>query len=385
MRFKDYKTDCPTVPNELNSIYMAGADVGELEVEYVTDALRNGWYENKYYYCETLEKEFAAYHNRKYALMTPNCTTSIHLILAALGIEDGDEVIVPECTWIASVSPVKYQKATPVFCDIEKDSWCLDPESVINAITEKTKAIIAVDLFGNMPNMDALQKICDDHGLYLIEDAAEALGSSYKGIKAGKFGVASTFSFHNTKTMTTGEGGMLLLDDDELYEKCVKLRDHGRGPNTKPYYNDMVGFKYMPFNVQAALGLAQFHRVEELIRNKKAQYLFYKKNLSDLDLQFNHEPSHVFNSAWITAIVLGESYDIDKHEFMRSLNEIGVPTRPFFYPLTSIPAFDMEEEHINKNINAYQISSRGFNLPGAANLTEEQLKFVCDGIRSVLT
>ena len=236
---------------------MAGADVGELEIEYVTDALRNGWYENKYYYCETLQKEFAEYHNRKYALMTTSCTTSLHLILAALGIAPGDEVIVPECTWIASVSPVVQCGAKPIFCDIEEKNWCLDPESLKKSITNRTKAVIVVDLFGNMPQMDKIQKICDDNNLPLIEDAAEALGSIYKGTRAGKFGIASTFSFHNTKTMTTGEGGMLLLDDEEIYKKCVKLRDHGRGPETKAYYNDMVAYKYMPFNVQAALGLAQ--------------------------------------------------------------------------------------------------------------------------------
>ena len=236
----------------MNKIHMAGADVGDLEVEYVTDALRNGWYEDKYYYVEKLESEFSKYHNRSYGLMTPNCTSAIHLILASLGVGNGDEVIMPECTWIASSVSTVHLGAKPIFCDIEKDSWCLDPASVRKSITNKTKAIIVVDLFGNMANWEELEKISQEYNIPLIEDAAEALGSTLRGVKAGKFGIGSTFSFHNTKTITTGEGGMLLLDDKCLYEKCVKLRDLGRGPSTKPYFNVVVGYKWMPFNMQAA-------------------------------------------------------------------------------------------------------------------------------------
>ena len=373
------------VPTELSSIYMAGADVGELEIEYVTDALRNGWYDNKYYYCETLEKEFAEYHNRKYALMTPNCTSAIHLILAALGVDNNSEVIVPECTWIASIVSSIHLGAKIRFCDIEKDTWCLDPESVRNSITKNTKAIIVVDLFGNMANWEELEKISQEYNVPLIEDAAEALGSKLNNRRAGNFGLASTFSFHNTKTMTTGEGGMLLLDDDELFSKCVKFRDLGRGPDTKPYFNDLIGYKFMPFNVQAALGLAQFRRIEELIEIKRKHLNFYRNELSSLDLQFNHEPENVFNGAWITAVVLDKSYNMDKTTLINRLQDIGIPSRPFFYPLSCLPPFDLEDEYKNKNKNSYDISNRGINLPGASNLTDENLKFVCDGIKKVLS
>jgi len=368
----------------MDKIYMAGADVGDLEIEYVVDALKNGWYEDKYYYCEKLQQEFADYHGRKYALMTPNCTTSLHLVLAALDIGPGDEILVPECTWIASVSPVVQCGATPIFCDIDPQSWCISVESIKASITSNTKGIIAVDLFGSMPEINEIQKICDDNGLFLIEDAAEALGTIYNGQRAGSFGIASTFSFHNTKTMTTGEGGMLLTDDVDLYEKCVPLRDHGRRPTTKPYFNEMVAYKYMPFNVQAALGLAQFRRIEELVKIQRHHYEFYRNELSDLDVQFNHEPENVFNSAWITGMVVGQEYNLNKHELMAALSEIGVPSRPFFYPLSSIPAFELENVYNHKNNIAYDVSSRGINLPGAANLTDDQLKFISDGIRKVL-
>ena len=364
----------------MNDIYMAGADVGDLEIKYVTDALKNGWYKDKYYYVEKLEKEFANYHNRKYALMTPNCTSAIHLLLAGLGVGPGDEVIVPECTWIATTVSSIHLGAKVVFCDIEKDSWCLDPNSVRKNITHNTRAIIAVDLFGNMANWEELEKISKEFNIPIIEDAAEALGSTLNNIPAGKFGIGSTFSFHNTKTMTTGEGGMLLIDDDKLYEKCVLLRDLGRCPNTKPYFNEIIGYKFMPFNIQAALGLAQFERLEELINIKRHHLNFYRSELSHLDVQFNYEPKNIFNGAWITGMVLGKSYNIDKDTFMNKLQSKGIPSRPFFYPLSSIPAYNEK----TTNPNSYDISNRGVNLPGAANLTYEQLSKICKGIKKVL-
>jgi len=238
-----------------------------------------------------------------------------------------------------------------------------------------------------MPQMDELQAIADKHGLPLIEDAAEAIGSVYRGTRAGKFGVGSVFSFHRTKTLTTGEGGMLLLDDDRLFERCTILRDHGRHPGSAMYVNEEVAYKYMPFNVQAALGYAQFQRVDELIAKKRWMLEAYKQKLADVpDVQFNAEPPDVVNGAWITALVLGESYGLDKHELMQRLEAVGVPSRPFFYPLSSLPTFPGEESvYREQNPVAYDVSSRGINLPGALNLTEDQIDFVCRGIRGVLS
>ncbi len=370
----------------MKPIYVAGPSITEHEIKVVTDAMRNGWYEKPYYYCEEFQKDFAKYHGRKFALMTPNCTTSIHLLLTCLGVKEGDEVIAPDCTWIASVAPITYLKATPVFCDIDRENWCLDPVSLESCITSKTKAIIAVDLFGNMPKMDEIRAIADKHGIPLIEDAAEALGSSYKGSKAGKFGIASVFSFHRTKTLTTGEGGMLLTDDEALRDKCMIWRDHGRRPGGALYYNYEVTYKYMPFNVQAALGYAQFQRVEELIAIKRWHLKMYKELLADVeDLQFNAEPEHVVNGAWITGLVFGKSHKVTKAQIIEGLGKMGIPIRPFFYPLTSLPAFPgLKEKYSQRNLNAYDISDRGVNLPGAMNLEEEQLVFICDGIKKFL-
>ena len=369
----------------MKQLFMAGPWITEHEIEVVTDAMRNGWYENAYHYVETFQKEFAAYHGRKYGIMTPNCTTAIHLLLTGLGISDGDEVIVPECTWIATAAPIRYLRATPVFCDIEAENWCLDPESVRRSITPKTKAIMAVDLYGNMPLMDELRAIADEHGIPLVEDAAEALGSVYKGTRAGKFGVGSVFSFHRTKTITTGEGGMLLLDDDKLYERCMFLRDHGRAPGIA-YFNTEVTYKYMPFNLQAALGYAQFQRIEELVGKKRELLAAYKERLKDIDdLQFNNEPDYVVNGAWTTALVFGTSHGLTKAEVMRGIEERGMPSRPFFYPLSSLPAFPgAKEKYQSRNRTAYDISDRGINLSCAMNLTDEQIDAQCNAIREIL-
>jgi len=370
----------------MKPIYMAGPSITEHEIAVVEDAMRNGWYEKPYYYVETFQKEFAEYHGRKYALMTPNCTTAIHLLLTALGVGEGDEVIVPECTWIATAAPINYLRATPVFCDIEPVNWCLDPESLERSITRKTKAIIAVDLFGNMPLMDDVVDIANRHGVYLIEDSAEALGSLYKGTRAGKFGVGSVFSFHRTKTLVTGEGGMLLLDDDDLYKRCTVLRDHGRRPGGPTYYNYEVAYKYMPFNLQAALGYAQFQRLDELVSMKRAIWHRYQERLADVEnIQLNAEPEGVINSVWITALVFGKSHKLTKFDAMTELEKLGLPSRPFFYPLSSLPAYPgYADEYRARNPNSYDISERGINLPGALNLTEGQIDVFCDGIKKIL-
>ncbi|MBP7506366.1 MAG: DegT/DnrJ/EryC1/StrS family aminotransferase [Prolixibacteraceae bacterium] len=370
----------------MEKIFFAGPWITEHEINIVEQMMRNGWYENAYDYCEKFQKEFAAYHDRKYAIMTPNCTTAIHLLLTGLGISEGDEVILPDCTWIASGAGVTYLRATPVFCDIDRVHWCLDPESVRKSITPRTKAMVAVGLFGNMPLMDELISIAESNGIYLIEDAAEALGSTYKGVKAGKFGIASVFSFHRTKTITTGEGGMLLTDDDKLCERCMFLRDHGRKADGGMYYNYEVTYKYMPNNLQASLGYAQFQRIDDLLRNKREQLRMYRERLSDVeDIEMNPDPVGGVHGAWMPTIVIGKSYKLDKTEVIKKLAEIDIPCRPFFYPLSSLPAYPgFREIYEPKNINSYDIAPRGINLPCAPILTEDQIDYICGGVKKIL-
>lgn len=367
-------------------IYAAGPDITEHEANIVMDAMRNGWYgEKAYYYCELFQDEFASYHDRKFGIMTPNCTSAIHLVLAGLGIDAWHEqVLVPECTWVGSTAGITHCGATPVFCDIDKDSWCIDIESVKKNITRRTKAIIGVNVYGNMCNWDELQKLADEHGIFLIEDAAESLGSTYNGIKAGKFGIGSVFSFHRTKTLTTGEGGMLLLDDPELYDRCMFMRDHGRS-RTIPYYVEEITFKYMPFNVQAALGYAQLQRLDELIAIKRHHLEFYRTALGDIPgIRFNYEPEGVFNGCWITAMVADKSLNITSKYMIDELSKHGIPARPFFYPLSSLPAYNQKQMYEADNPNAYDIHTRGINLPGAMNLTDKQLSYICEHVRRLV-
>lgn len=368
-------------------IYTAGPDITEHEIATVMDAMHNGWYGRQaYHYVELFEREFAAFHGRRHALMTPNATTAIHLLLAGLGIGDGDEVIVPESTWIATAAPVSYVRATPVFCDIERGTWCLDPESVERAITPRTRAIIVVDLYGNMPRMEALSALAARHGIVLVEDSAAAVGSLLHGRRAGSFGIGSVFSFHRSKTIACGEGGMLLVDDPVLHERCTILRDHGRRPGGPMYYNYEVGFKYIPSNLQAALAYAQFQRLDALVAKKRAMWNAYKEGLRDIeDLEFNPEPEGTFNSAWITALVFGTRHGLSGRSAIDAMGRLGLPLRPFFHPLSSLPAYaSLRGDHAARNPVAYDIGARAVNLPGAFILTEAQIQRVCTGLRTIL-
>jgi perosamine synthetase len=368
------------------NIEMAGPWLTKLEEDTVLDAVRNGWYgPKKYWYVETFEAEFARYHGRKYALMTPNCTTAIHLLLLGLGIKASDEVIVPECTWIATAAPITHTGATTVFADIDPVHWCITPQSLEAAITPRTRAVIAVDLYGNMPDVDGLAEVAKRRGIAFIEDAAEALGSVYKGVRAGKFGIASVFSFHRTKTLTTGEGGMLLLDDDALFKRCKFLRDHGRDEK-QHYFNTEVAYKYMPFNVQAALGYAQFKRVEELVQRKRWILERYKQAFAGVpDLHFNPEPPGGVNGVWCSTLVFGKSHKLDKATVMDRLQARGLPVRPFFYPLSMLPAFPGCEAAARRDHSvAYDVSNRGINLPSPLNITEAEIAEYAQGVRSVI-
>lgn len=363
-----------------------GPSITDLEIKFVMDAMENGWYgDRKYWYVENFEREFAAYHGRKHALMTPNCTSAIHLLLLGLGVGPGDEVIVPECTWIASATHITHVGAKTVFADIDEKTWCISAESLEKAITPRTKAVIAVDLYGNMPDMDAIRQVTDKHGIHLIEDAAGALGSVYRGARAGSFGIGSVFSFHRTKTITTGEGGMLLLDDDSLFKRCHFLRDHGRSKD-RHYYNAEVAYKYMPCNLLASLGYAQFQRVEELVQAKRHLLTRYRQMFSDIpDLYLNPEPPDGRNGAWCTALIFGRSHGMDKEQAIQELEKLGFEGRPFFYPLSGMPAYGGESvEKRERNPVAYDLSARGICLPASFRVSDEELMAYSNAIRAIL-
>ncbi len=366
----------------MQNISISGPWITDKEVEYVADAARNAWYENANMYHERFEKAFAEYLGVKYAVALPSCTSALHLSLLVLGVGPGDEVIVSDVTWIASAAPIIYVGATPVFADMDEKTWCISAESFEKCITPKTKAVIPVDLYGGMPDWDRILEIARKHNIAVIEDAAEALGSEYKGRKAGAFGDTGTFSFHGSKTMTTGEGGMLVTNNNELFNRVLFLRDHGRKPGDVLFFNAEVGYKYKMSSMQAALGLAQIERVDELVDKKRQIFSWYKKALTGIDgITLNFEPDGTKNSYWMVSIILDQKFGIKKEELFYKMQEQDISCRPFFFPLSAIPAFyeSVEAEKAReRNRVSYGISPFGVNLPCGMNMDEEMVRYVCD-------
>lgn len=369
-------------------IPVAGPWITRAEIDAVADAAATGWYEGAGAYTRRFEQAFAAHLGVRFAVSVPHCTAAIHLSLAALGVGPGDEVILPDCTWIASAAPVNYVGASLVFADIDPVSWCLSAESFERCITPRTKAVIPVDLYGGMPDMDAIREVARRHGVAVIEDAAEAIGSVYKGRPAGSLGDAGVFSFHGSKTLTTGEGGLLATDCEDVYRRVMVLRDHGRQPGDRMFFNAEVAFKYKMSDLQAAFGLAQLTRLGELIARKREIFRWYQERLGELPgVTLNAEPPGVTNSYWMVTAVLDPRLGLPKERVMAALSEKQIDSRPFFHPLSSLPAYrhlPQAQEAAQRNAVAYRVAPWGVNLPSALCLTEEQVAKVCDVVAEVV-
>jgi len=366
----------------MKKIFYAKPSITDLEINYVTDAIKHGWAEHCYDYIERLQTSFRNYLGVKYALPTSSCTGALHLVMAALGIKEEDEVIVPDITWVASVVPVVYLKAKPVFVDILPDTWCIDPAKIEAAITARTKAIIVVHLYGNLVEMDAVMQVAKKHNLPVVEDAAEALGSEYRGRKAGSMADIGVFSFHGTKTMTTGEGGMVVTNNPALFEQINILADHGRNPRTnKMFWMEQIGYKYKMSNLQAALGCAQLERLDELVSKKREVFKWYQKCFKNTAVvRWNPEPAYTKNSFWMPTIIFEESVQIQRDDLIRQMNQRNIFPRPFFYPLSSMPMFEEKRE----NKVSYALYNRGLNLPSYFDLTREDVNYVCQTVEQLL-
>lgn len=351
-------------------IHYTKPSITELEVGYATDATRNGWGERCYEYIARFENAFKSHLGVQYAIATSSCTGALHMGLAALGIGSGDEVIMADTNWIATAAPITQLGAKPVFVDILPDSWCIDPASAKAAITPRTRAIIAVHLYGNLCEMDRLLAIGQKHGIPVIEDSAEAIGSVYHSKRAGSMGKFGSFSFHGTKTLTTGEGGMFVTNDADLYEKVLTLSNHGRARGqTKQFWPDMVGFKYKMSNVQAAIGYGQMERIEELIARKKEILAYYRERLSGLPgVKMNPEPSGIVNGAWMPTAVFDKKTGISREALQAVFAAENIDARVFFHPLSSLPMF--EEQPSNRL--AWDIPRRAINLPSFHDMTNEE-------------
>lgn len=356
--------------------------ITQREIDYATDAVTYGWGERCYEYIGKFEAAFGAHIGARYAIATSSCTGALHMGIAALGIGPGDEVILADTNWIASAAPITYLGATPVFVDIEADSWCLDPDKVEAAITPRTRAILAVHLYGNVCDLDRLEQIAKRHGLPLIEDAAEAIGSEHRARKAGSVGAFGTFSFHGTKTLTTGEGGMFVTSDPDLYERVLTLSNHGRARGqTKQFWPDEVGFKYKMSNVQAAIGLGQVERIDELTARKRWVLAQYKERLGRYQgLSMNPEPQGRVNGAWMPTTVFDRDTGVTREALQAAFKAANIDARVFFHPLSSLPMFKPASE----NLNAWDIPERAINLPSFHDMGEREIDRVCDVIRGLM-
>jgi perosamine synthetase len=341
--------------------------ITELEVRYAADAAANGWGERCYDYINRFEAAFKDHLGTSFAIATSSCTGALHMGMAALGIGQGDEVILADTNWIASAAPIVHLGAEPVFVDIREDSWCIDPDLAEAAITQRTKAIIAVHLYGNLCDMERLLAIGEKHGIPVIEDAAEAIGSEYFGRRAGSMGRFGAFSFHGTKTLTTGEGGMFVTNDAALFERVLTLSNHGRARRqAKQFWPDAIGFKYKMSNIQAALGCAQMARIAELIGRKRQIFHYYRDRLRDLPgVRMNPEPSNIVNGAWMPTVVFDKDTGVSREKLATAFAADNIDARVFFYPLSGLPVF--EARPVNRH--AWEIPERAINLPSYHDMT----------------
>jgi perosamine synthetase len=372
---------------ELSRIFYTKPSITEAEVEAVTAAARDGWGPRCYESIQRFEAEFAAFVGCRHAIATSSCTGSLHMGLAALGVGAGDEVILGDINWIASAAPATYLGAKPVFVDILADSWCLDPDKVEAAITPKTKAIIAVHVYGNLCDLDRLLEIGARHGIPVIEDAAEAIGSKWLAgpdgeRHAGSRGRFGTFSFHGTKTLTTGEGGMFVTNDTALYEQVLALSNHGRiAGEAKQFWPGMIGFKYKMSNIQAALGCAQMARIDQLVARKRAIFQHYADALAGLPgISMNPQPAGTENGYWMPTVVFAPELQVTREALLAAFKAANIDGRVFFWPLSGLPMFAPKPA----NSVAYSLPARSFNLPSYHDLSPAEQDRVIAVVRQVI-
>lgn len=363
-------------------ILVSGSSVSPLEVHYAADAAQTGWNEKCFDYIKRFEKTVCETLGVKYAVATPSCTTALQLSLLSIGIKTGDEVILPDSTWVATANAVSYTGATPVFVDVCEDDWTIDPVAVERAITPNTKAIIPVHLYGHPCKMDQINVIAKAHGLYVIEDAAQSMGALYHGRHTGSLGDMACFSFHGSKIVVMGEGGVFTTNDEKLYDRAKFLADVAKHP-TKRFFNDEIGYKFRLSNLQAAFGTAQMERLEEIVAKKRRVFQWYQEGLDGIEgLTLNPELPNVRNNYWMVTPVLDERWEHDAEWLLTELDKRAISGRPFFYRITDFPMY--QKFRREPTPVAQRLHERGLNLPCGAELTQEEVKYICDHLRNIL-
>lgn len=345
-------------------------DLSGNEEKYVLDCLQSTWISSKGKYIEQFESKFAQYIRVKHATAVCNGTVAIHLALIALGLGEGDEVIVPTFTYIASVNAIVYTNAKPVFVDSKMDSWQMDMDDVRKKITSKTKAIMAVHLYGHPCEMDELVDICKENNIFLIEDCAEGFGSMYKNKFVGTFGDIATFSFFGNKTITTGEGGMVVTNDETLHDRAVHYKGQGLAKH-RQYWHDVIGYNYRMTNICAAIGLAQLERADEIIAKKTQIAEWYSELLEGTSYTFHRPIGDVKHTYWMCSILCENP---ENRELLRQhLQNHGIETRPSFYPVHTMPMYSQKFE---RHKVAEYLGWRGINLPSYPSLCYEDIEFI---------
>ena len=334
------------------------------EKEYVINCIDTGWVSSKGPFVERFESMFSALHCDLSAVSTSNGTSALHLALLALGVGEGDEVIVPDLTFAATVNAVLHCGATPVIVDVDVHSWNITAEQVESAITSRTKTIIPVHLYGQPCDMASLRQLADKYDLSLIEDSAEALGSTYQGRPVGTYGDASIFSFFGNKTITTGEGGIVLFQNAKLADKARILRDHGMNPERR-YWHEVVGYNYRLTNIQAAIGVAQLEQLTKLIESKRVLASRYGEAFSGINVMMQSQLSGTITSSWLFGIILGNR--AERNSLADYLVNKGIETRKFFCPIHKQPAYQTLPRMGELKISS-KLSNCGISLPSSASL-----------------
>ena len=350
------------------------------EKAYVNDCIDSNWISSNGKYINRFEEEFANYCGVKYAVACSNGTTALHLALLAAGISAGDEVIIPTLTFVATANAVTYCGATPILVDSDPVTWNINPPDIERRLTSRTKAIIAVHLYGHPADMDSINAIADKHGLLVIEDAAEAHGARYKEKNAGSLGNIATFSFYGNKIITTGEGGMVVTDDKEIAYKARQLRGQGMDP-ARRYWFPQVGYNYRMSNVAAAIGVAQLEKIEwHLQRRRSIAYQYAEHFSNHKRIRMQPEPPSGRNAYWMSCIVLETASLISRDELALKLFDAGIETRPFFPPMHQLPMYaETAREH--KFPIADMLSRSGLSLPSHANLTDDDIAYIADQVK----
>jgi perosamine synthetase len=353
--------------------------IGARERELVLDAVDSGWVSSIGKYIDEFETAFARYCGTEFALTVSNGTTGLHLALVTLGIGPGDEVIIPDLTFVATANAVAYTGATPVLADVDPDTLCIDPASVESLITERTKVIMPVHLYGHPADLDALTTIAKARGINVIEDAAEAHGAEYKGRRVGGLSQCGVFSFYGNKVVTTGEGGMLTTNDRAFYQRAKRLRDHAMSPERR-YFHDERGFNYRMTNLQAALGVAQMERIDVFLKRRAEIMTWYNSAIPCSEtVRLNRVKNWARSAFWMVCLEVDGFDEARRNSFMQGLKQRGIDSRPYFCTMSSMPMYKQKPLPV-----ATRKAQTGLNLPSFFELAQKDVERIGAAVRELL-